>query len=92
VLSVFLAAATTKVEGVDGGPPRGCWRQVWHRSPPKLKMSMVGPLGGAGGRSGSATTEVEDVDDGPSSGVLVAGPAVTTTEVEDVDSGPPGGC
>jgi hypothetical protein len=55
-------------------------------------MSMVGPMGGAGGRSGSANTEVEAVDDGPSSGVLVAGPAVTTTEVEDVDSGPPGGC
>jgi hypothetical protein len=38
------AAATTEVGDVDGGAPVGCWRQVQQRSPPKLKMSMVGPL------------------------------------------------
>jgi hypothetical protein len=94
--------ATTKVENVDGGPPRvlfGC---------PAATTTEV-PLGGADGISGSghhlraglkgllkaglatATTEVEDVDGGPL-GVLMVSPTVATTDVEDVDGGPPGGC
>jgi hypothetical protein len=52
LLSGFLIAATTGVEDVDGGPPRGCWWQVQQRPPLELETSMVGPLGGAVGRSG----------------------------------------
>jgi hypothetical protein len=44
LLSGFLTAATTDVEDIDGGPPKGCWWQVRQRPPPKLKTSMVGPL------------------------------------------------
>jgi hypothetical protein len=50
VLVAGLAAATTEVEDVDGGPPGGCWQQVRQRPPPKFKMSMVGPA--------AATTKV----------------------------------
>jgi hypothetical protein len=53
VLAVSLTAATTEVEDVDGRPPGGCCRLVWEHSPPKLKKSMVDPLGGAGGISDS---------------------------------------
>jgi hypothetical protein len=53
MLVVGPAAASTGVGDIDGRPPGGCWRQVWQRPPPKLETLMVGPLGGAGGRSGS---------------------------------------
>jgi hypothetical protein len=53
VLPAGLTAATTGVGYVDGGPPRGCFRHVRQRPPPELETSMVGPLGGASGRSGS---------------------------------------
>jgi hypothetical protein len=55
VLLVGLATATTEAEeDVDGRPPRGCCRWVQQLPPSKLKMmSMVGPLGGAAGGSGS---------------------------------------
>jgi hypothetical protein len=46
-------AGGSEVGDVDGGPPGGCWRQVLQRPLPKLKTSMAGLLGGAGGRSGS---------------------------------------
>jgi hypothetical protein len=42
VLAAGPTVATTEVEGVDGGPPRGCWWQVRQRPQPKLK---AGPLG-----------------------------------------------
>jgi hypothetical protein len=35
-------ATTTDVEDIDGGPPGGCWRQVWQWAPLKLKASTVG--------------------------------------------------
>jgi hypothetical protein len=41
-----LAAATTEVEEVDGGPPGGAGGKVRQRPPPKLKTSMVGPQDG----------------------------------------------
>jgi hypothetical protein len=44
VLSIFLATATTKVEDVDGGAPRGCCRYFQQRPPPKMKTSMAAPL------------------------------------------------
>jgi hypothetical protein len=50
LLSTGLAAATTGVLDVDGGPLGGCYRQVRQRPPPELETSMVGPLGVAGGR------------------------------------------
>jgi hypothetical protein len=55
VLLAGPAAATTEVEeDVDGSPPRGCYRRVRQRPPPRLKRtSMTGPLGGAADRSGS---------------------------------------
>jgi hypothetical protein len=49
--------STTDVEDdIDGGPPGGCYRQVWQHPPPRLKKTlMVGPLGGGtAGRSGNA--------------------------------------
>jgi hypothetical protein len=61
----FLAAATTDVEDVDGGPPGGCWRQVRQRPPPKLETSTAGPLGVLAAGPTAATTEVGDVDGGP---------------------------
>jgi hypothetical protein len=90
-LSGFLVAVTTRVGDVDGGPPGGCYQQVQQRSPPKLKTSMVGPLGLLSAGPAAATTVVEDVGAGPL-GVLAAGPAAATTEDGDVDGGPPGGC
>jgi hypothetical protein len=57
------AVPTTIVgEDVDVGPPRRCCRQV-HQRPPLLleKTSMVGPLGGAATRSGSAHHHLADV-------------------------------
>jgi hypothetical protein len=56
--------------------------------PPKLKTSMVGPLGDAVDTPTSATIEVEDVDSGPRGGA-VSRPATTTTKVEDIDGRPP---
>jgi hypothetical protein len=53
VLSGFPVVATTKVGDVDGRPPRLCWQQVRQWPPPNLKTSMVVPLGGAVGISGS---------------------------------------
>jgi hypothetical protein len=89
-LSGFLVAVTTRVGDVDGGPPGGCYQQVQQRSPPKLKTSMVGPLGVLSAGPAAATTVVEDVGAGPL-GVLAAGPAAATTEDGDVDGGPPWG-
>jgi hypothetical protein len=43
VLAVGLAAATTEVEDIDGGPTWGCSRQVQQQPPLKLKMSMADP-------------------------------------------------
>jgi hypothetical protein len=48
VLAAGPAVATTDVEDIDGGPPRGCYQDFWQRPPPMLKTSTVGPLGGAG--------------------------------------------
>jgi hypothetical protein len=64
VLAACLAAATTEVEDVDGGPPRGAvgisgsghhrsWRRRWRAS-----------WGVLAACSSAATTEVEDVDGG----------------------------
>jgi hypothetical protein len=53
VLPACPAAATTKVEDVDGGPPGRCCWHVRQRLPPKLKTLMAGPLGGADDRSGN---------------------------------------
>jgi hypothetical protein len=60
--------ATTEVEDVDGGPPRGCWRQVCQRPPLKLKTLMAGPLGVLAAGPPVATIEVRDIDGGPSGG------------------------
>jgi hypothetical protein len=38
-----LTAATTEVEDIHGGPPRGCCQHVRQRTPPKLKTSIGGP-------------------------------------------------
>jgi hypothetical protein len=38
------ATATTEVRDIDGGPPRGCYRDFWQRPPPMLKTSTAGPL------------------------------------------------
>jgi hypothetical protein len=53
VLAAGPTAATTGVGDVDGGPRRGCWRQVQQWPPPELEMSMAAPLRGAGGKSDS---------------------------------------
>jgi hypothetical protein len=53
VMPACPAAATTKVEDVDGGLPGGCCRHVRQRSPLKLETLMAGPLEGAAGMSGS---------------------------------------
>jgi hypothetical protein len=48
------ASATDVEDDIDGGPPGRCCRWVWQLPPPRLKMtSMVGPLEGAVGGSGS---------------------------------------
>jgi hypothetical protein len=62
------AAASTEVEDIDGGPPRGCWWQVRHRPPLKLKTLMEGPLGVLAACPTMATTEVKDVDGGTPGG------------------------
>jgi hypothetical protein len=48
-------ASTTEVEDdINGGPPGGRCHWVWQHPPPSLKMmSMVAPLGGTTGGSGS---------------------------------------
>jgi hypothetical protein len=53
VLVAGPAVATTDVDDVNGGPLEGSWRLVWQRPPPKLKTSVTGPPGGAGGKSGN---------------------------------------
>jgi hypothetical protein len=53
---------------------------------------MVGPLGGAGRRSGSGHHQSWRRRWRAAWGVLAAGLAAATTEVEDVDGGAPGGC
>jgi hypothetical protein len=58
-------AATTKVEDVDGGPPRGYWRQVQQRPPSKVKMSMAAPWGVLVAGLAATTTKVEDIDGTP---------------------------
>jgi hypothetical protein len=68
VLAAGLAAATTKVEDVDGEPPGGCWRQVRQRPPPKLKTLMEGPYRVLAVGPTAATTEAENVDGGPPRG------------------------
>jgi hypothetical protein len=88
VLSVFLTAATTKVEDIDGGPPGGCCRYFRPWPPLKLKTSMTGPQGVMSIFPTAATTEVEDVDGGDPGGD-VRSPTVATTEEEDVDGEPP---
>jgi hypothetical protein len=52
--------STTEVEDdVDSGPPRGHYRWVRQRPPPRLEtMSMVGPMGGHAGGSGSVRHQV----------------------------------
>jgi hypothetical protein len=54
-LSVGPVASTTEVaDDVDDAPPGGCCQRVLQRPPPSLKMmSMVAPLMGAAGGSGS---------------------------------------
>jgi hypothetical protein len=68
-LAAGPAAATTEVEDVDGGPPRGCYRDFWQWPPPKLETSMVDPLGVLAAGLTVVTTEVEDIDSGPLGGV-----------------------
>jgi hypothetical protein len=53
VLAAGPIAATTEAEDVDGGPLLGCCWQGQSWPPPKLEMSMAGPLEGATGMSGS---------------------------------------
>jgi hypothetical protein len=53
VLSPGLAAATTEVKDINGGPHGGCCQQVWQRPALELETSMAVPLGGAVSRSGS---------------------------------------
>jgi hypothetical protein len=61
----------TKVEDVDGGPPKRCCRHVREHPPLKLKTSMADPLGVLPTCPAAATTGVEDVD--------VAAPEPTST-------------
>jgi hypothetical protein len=71
VLLAGPAASTTEFEDdIDGGPPRGRYRQVRQRPPLSLKtVSMVGPQGALSMGSVASTTEVEDdVDGGPPGG------------------------
>jgi hypothetical protein len=86
------AAATAKVEDVDGGAPRGCWRQGPVATTTKVEDIDGGAPGGFW-RQGpaAATTEVDDVDGEPPRWCWRQGLVAATTEVEDVDSRPPGG-
>jgi hypothetical protein len=43
LLAAGPTAATTEVGDIDGGPPRGCWRQGRQRPPLKLETSMATP-------------------------------------------------
>jgi hypothetical protein len=89
VLAAGSVAATSDGEDIDGGPPRGCWRQVRQRPPSKLELSMVGPPGVLAAGLVAATTEARDIDSEPPGGVLAAGPAADTIEAGDIDGGPP---
>jgi hypothetical protein len=53
VLAAGPAVAATDGEDTDGRPPGGCCQDFQQRPPSKFETSMVGPLGGAGGRSSS---------------------------------------
>jgi hypothetical protein len=90
VLAEGSIAATSDGEDIDGGFPRGCWRQVRQRPPSKLELSMVGPPGVLAAGPVAATTKARDIDSEPlGGGVLVAGPAADTTEAGDINGGPP---
>jgi hypothetical protein len=91
VLTTGPAAGTTEVEDVDGEPPRGCYREVCQRPPPKLKTSIPSPCGVLAAGPAAVTTKVEDIDGGPP-GAPVRFSTAATTKVEDVDGGPPRGC
>jgi hypothetical protein len=92
VLPTCPGAPTTEVEDVDGGPTRGCCRQVQQRPPPKLKMSMVGPLGVAAGMSDSSHHRSLRRQWWAPLGVLPAGPVAVTTKIEDINGGAPREC
>jgi hypothetical protein len=77
-------------EDVDDGPPKGCWRQVRQRPPPKLKTSMGAPRGCWRQIRQRPPLKLKTSTMGPHR-VLVTGPTAATTKVEDVDGGPPGG-
>jgi hypothetical protein len=87
-----LPATTTEVGDVEGGPSEGCWRHGQQRSPPKLKTSMAGLLGGAGGMSDNYHHQSRRRRWRGPWGVLAAWSVAAITEVEDVDGKPPGGC
>jgi hypothetical protein len=89
VLAEGSIAATSDGEDIDGGSPRGCWRQVRQRPPSKLELSMVGPPGVLAAGLVAATTKARDIDSEPPGGVLAAGPAADTTEAGDINGGPP---
>jgi hypothetical protein len=92
VLAVGLTVATTEVEDIDGGLPRGCWQQGPTATTTKVEDVDDGPLGGAGGKvQQRSPLNLKTLIAAPL-GVLVAGLAAATTKVEDVDGGPPGGC
>jgi hypothetical protein len=57
--------------------------------PPKLKTSMVGPLGDAVDTPTSAATEVEDVDSGPPVGVLSVDQQQPPPKLKTSMAGPP---
>jgi hypothetical protein len=76
-LPVGLTVAITKFEeGVDGGPPRGCYWQVRQRPPPRLKKTlMAGRMGGGGVLPMDPTMATieseEDVGGGAPAGVSI---------------------
>jgi hypothetical protein len=66
-------AITEFEEGVDGGPPRGCYWQVRQWPPPRLKKTlMAGPMGVLPMDPTTATIESEeDVGGGALAGVSI---------------------
>jgi hypothetical protein len=91
VLTVDLAATTSKVEDVDGGPPVGCWRQGPAAAITEVEDVDGEPPRGADGKVRQRPPPKLKMSMADTLGVLTADPAVATSEVEDVDGGSPGG-
>jgi hypothetical protein len=92
VLLVGPAASTTKPQGVDGGPLRGCYQRGQQQPPLELKKSsMAGPPRGATGRTGSGHNLAARHRWRASWGVMSAGPAAVTTDVGEITDGRPHG-